>query len=139
MHSFLLWSFFICLLTISYKLIYCICAWTLLIILSWIFSTDSKHNQVGVTRVNRHSRHQFQYALSRIFACGSGGSPGYGVGLWLKLILFIITFDLVLNISYCVDWGLKRINRTIYIKINLEYCYSHNSYLKIFSYVIFSQ
>ena len=59
-------------------------------------STDSEHNQVGETRGNRHSLHQIPHMFSGIFTYGSGGSPGYGVGLWLKLILFIITFDLII-------------------------------------------
>ena len=33
--------------------------------------------------------------LVEFIACGSGGSHGYGVGLWLKLIPFIIAFDLI--------------------------------------------
>ena len=58
-------------------------------------TTDSEHHQVGETRENRHSLHQFSHEFSGIFACVSGESPGYGVGLWLKLIPFIITFDLI--------------------------------------------
>ena len=35
-------------------------------------------NSGGETRGYRHSHHQSPHAFSGIFACGSGGSPGYG-------------------------------------------------------------
>ena len=57
-------------------------------------TTDSDHNQVGETRGNRRSRHQFPHAFSGIFACGSGGSPGYDGWPLINLIPFIIIFDL---------------------------------------------
>ena len=60
-------------------------------------TTDSEHNQDGETRGNRHRLRQFPHVFSGIFTCGSGGSLATGVGLWLKLIPFIITFDLIIK------------------------------------------
>ena len=59
------------------------------------FPTDSKQHQVEKPEGTDYSHHQFPHAFSGIFACGSGGPLAMEVGLWIKLILFIITFDLI--------------------------------------------
>ena len=45
-------------------------------------------NQVGETRGYRHSHHQSPHVFSGIFACGSGGSPGYGGWPLIKINSF---------------------------------------------------
>ena len=59
------------------------------------FPTDSKQHQVEKPEGTDYSHHQFPHAFSGIFACGSGWPLAMEVGLWIKLILFIITFDLI--------------------------------------------
>ena len=50
----------------------------------------------GETRGYRHSHHQLPHAFIGIFACGSGGSPGYGGWPLIKINSFHnnIWFDL---------------------------------------------
>ena len=64
------------------------------------FPTDSEKYQAEKPEGTDYSLHQSPHAFSGIFACGSGGLLATGVGLWIKLILFIITFDLILSF-YC--------------------------------------
>ena len=59
------------------------------------------NNQVGETRGYRHSHHQSPHAFSGIFACGSGGSPGYWGWPLIKFNSFHnnIWFDSSLDLS----------------------------------------
>ena len=58
----------------------------------------------GETRGYRHSHHQTPHAFSGIFACGSGGSPGYGAWPLIKIISFHnnIYFICILTLSCCL-------------------------------------
>ena len=60
-------------------------------------------NQDGETRGNRHSLHQILHAFSGIFACSSGGSPGYGGWPLIKINSFHnnIWFDLDVVLKLC--------------------------------------
>ena len=67
------------------------------------FPTDSEQHQAEKPEGTDYSHHQLLHAFSGIFACGSGGPLAAGVGLWIKLILFIITFDLIVWIFECIE------------------------------------
>ena len=80
--------------------------------------TDSEQHQAEKPEGTDCSHHQSSHAFSGIFTCGSGGPLATGVGLWLKLIPFIITFDLIYcNISlFMVKFKIAYLKNNILMK-----------------------
>ena len=67
------------------------------------FPTDSEQHQEEKPEGTDHSHHQLPHAFSGIFACGSGGPPGYGGwplnkinsfhnNIWFDLICYLFLF-----------------------------------------------